>query len=107
MDDALPEWGVSDVNKGGEYGHDLPWCQLLWMAWTRQIEIVGHRKVSSQFCNHRTLDASDLEGSAIEYHMGIISDATRAWDGMVTTREVQTVDTSPPLRTPAASGAPT
>ena len=84
LDNALLGWGISNLNKGGDHDHDLPWCKLLWTVRAYQIEIVGRRIASSQFCNRRWLDVSGLEGSAIGHHVGIvpIPDAMRVWDGM-------------------------
>ena len=43
----------------------------------RKHKIVPVRNANSRFCDHRTLDRSTLEGSAIGFDMGIITDIMR------------------------------
>ena len=43
----------------------------------REHKIVSVGNANSRFCNHKTLDRSTPEGSAVGFDMGIITDAMR------------------------------
>ena len=47
----------------------------------RKDKIVSVINANSRFCHRRTLHRSTLEGSAIGFDMGIITDATRSIEG--------------------------
>ena len=48
----------------------------------RKHKLVSVSNAKSRFCDRRTLDGNNPEGSAIRFYMGIIKDAMRSINGL-------------------------